>query len=234
VSTTTRDSRDAGQSPAKRADREGDAFSTLDRLRKNDEVFRSVFERGLIGMAISSRDMRWLEVNPRLCRMLGYSRDELLQRTWSDDTHPDDLDGNLELLERMLAGEIDEYTLEKRFIRKDGETVYAVLYVTCLRGDDGSVQFVVSHIHDVTDRKRAEAALRESEEQYRTLFETALVGLFRARITDGIIDKINEAGARLGASRARKRCWRPGSVRTTIFRRSSGPDSFESWSTRDA
>ena len=86
----------------------------------NEDLFRSCFNRGLIGIAIVSPDKRWIEANPRLCDLLGYSREELLRTTWAQLTHPDDVEPNSENFDRVLAGEIDDYQLEKRYLRTVG------------------------------------------------------------------------------------------------------------------
>ena len=135
-------------------------------LRASEERFRSYFEQGLIGMAVSTLDQRWREVNDRLCEMFGYSREELLGMAWSEATHPDDVERSLVPFRRVVEGEIDHYTLEKRYIRKDGEVVHANIFVRCFRRQDGAVDHFVTLIEDMTERKRAEALLQE---EYRTL-----------------------------------------------------------------
>ena len=142
-------------------------------LRVSEERFRSYFEQGLIGMAVVSLDRRWREVNDRLCKMLGYSREELAEMTWMQVTHPDDVEPNLALSKRLFAGEITHYNMEKRFIRKDGNLVYASLFTRCFRRKDGTIDHVVALVEDVTERTQAETALRESEERYKTLVETS-------------------------------------------------------------
>jgi two-component system, cell cycle sensor histidine kinase and response regulator CckA len=127
------------------------------RLRESEERFRSYFELGLVGMAITSPTRGMLEVNDELCRILGYEREELLQKNWTELTHPDDLAADLEQFDRVMAGEIDGYSLDKRFIRKDGETVDTRISANCLRRADGSVDYLVSMAEDITARKRAEA-----------------------------------------------------------------------------
>ena len=122
-----------------------------------------------MGMAFAAPTKGWLQVNNELCRMLGYSREELSGVTWAELTHPDDLRADLEQFERLLAGAIDEYSMEKRFIRKDGSVVWTELSVGCVRFSDGTVDYVLALLADTTERKQAEVALRESEERYRTL-----------------------------------------------------------------
>jgi PAS domain S-box-containing protein len=132
-------------------------------LRESEERFRSYFELGLIGMAITSPTKGMLEVNDEICKILGYERDELLKMTWAEITHPDDFAADVGNFERVIAGEIDGYNLDKRFIRKDGRVIDTTISVKALRDADGAVDYFVALVEDVTDRKRAEEALRESE-----------------------------------------------------------------------
>ena len=141
-------------------------------LRESEPLFRSQFEFGNIGIAITSVDKGWLRVNPRLGEMLGYSEEELRQRTWAEMTHPYDLGPDVAQFTRMLAGEIEAYELDKRFFRKDGSIIATHLTVSCFRNPDLSVRFVIASLQDITERKRAEEALRESEEKFRNLVET--------------------------------------------------------------
>ena len=106
--------------------------------RKSDERLHRHYELGLVGLAVTSPDKGWLEVNERLCQMLGYTRQELMATTWVELTHPDDRALDLEQFERVLAGEIDAYRLDKRFVRQDGSIVHVDLSVKCLRRPDGS------------------------------------------------------------------------------------------------
>ncbi|MEA3208490.1 MAG: hypothetical protein QOE70_1547 [Chthoniobacter sp.] len=132
-------------------------------LRVSEERFRSYFELGLIGMAITSRTKGCLEVNDELCRILGYERSELLQMSWAEITHPDDLAADVAQFTRLMAGEIEGYTLDKRWICKQGHVIDSIMAAKCLRRDDGSVDYFVGLVLDTTERKRAEEKLRRSE-----------------------------------------------------------------------
>lgn len=148
-------------------------------LRKSEERFRRYFELGLIGMAITTLNKKCLEVNDQLCQMLGYQRDELLQKTWLELTHPDDVAADLAQFDRVLAGQSDGYSLDKRFIRKDGKVVHAIISVKCLRRADGSIDYFVALIQDITERKRAEEALRVKENELEVIFRQTPVMLTR-------------------------------------------------------
>ena len=140
-------------------------------LRQSERRFRNYFEQGLIGMAVTSVDKRWLEVNDRLCEILGYSREELVQTDWVALTHPDDVEPNVRLFNPLLAGEIENFTLDKRYLKKDGSIVHTTIHTRAFRKDDGTIDHIVTLIEDITARKQAEDALRTSEEMYRGLVE---------------------------------------------------------------
>jgi PAS domain S-box-containing protein len=134
-----------------------------DALRTSEERFRRYFELGLIGMASTSPSKGILEANDELCRILGYPRQELLHKTWAELTHPDDLAADVVQFERVMAGEIDGYSLEKRWVRKNGDIVHGVMSARCKRRAGGAVDYFVGLLLDITERKRAEERLRRSE-----------------------------------------------------------------------
>jgi PAS domain S-box-containing protein len=136
-------------------------------MQEHAFLFRSQFDVGVLGIAISSINKQWLRVNHKLTEMLGYSETELCQMSWAEMTHPDDLASNLDRFQRLLDGEIDGYEMEKRFIRKDGSLVYTILNVSCYRNEDHSVKYLISSFQDITTRKQAEIALQQSEERFR-------------------------------------------------------------------
>jgi PAS domain S-box-containing protein len=134
-------------------------------LRVSEERFRRYFDLGLIGMAITSPDKGCLEVNDELCRILGYERSEMLQKDWSEITHPDDLAADVVEFDRVLAGEINGYSLDKRWIRKDGRIIDSIMAAKCVRRADGSVDYFVGLVQDITERKQAEDSVRKAREQ---------------------------------------------------------------------
>ena len=133
-----------------------------ERLRKSEERFRRYFDLGLIGMAITLPAKGFAEVNDKMCEILGYSRAELLAMTWDRLTHPDDLGADLAQYLRLIAGEIDRYSLDKRFVRKDGGVVYTTISVTAVRKADRSVDYLVGLMSDITERHQAEQDLRRA------------------------------------------------------------------------
>jgi len=138
-------------------DRERERRETLEALRTSERHFRAYFERSMVGMAATSPKRGWMEANPALLKMLDYSLEELADQTWSSLTHKDDLETNEALFARLSAGEIDEYTLDKRFLRRDGSILYVHLAARAVRNDDGSLAYVVSLLEDISPRKEAEA-----------------------------------------------------------------------------
>jgi PAS domain S-box-containing protein len=132
-------------------------------LRTSEERLRLFFERQLVGMAINSPEKGWIKVNDKYCEMLSYTREELAPLSWTELTYPGDLAADAAQFERVLSGEIDSYTLEKRFVRKDGSVVFTDLAVGCVRRADGSVDYVLAMVDDITERKQAEQARRAYE-----------------------------------------------------------------------
>jgi PAS domain S-box-containing protein len=130
-------------------------------LRQSEMRFRSYFNLPLIGIAITSLEKGWIEVNPRICEMLGYTKKELYSLTWADLTHPNDLAMDVAQFERVLRSEIDQYTLDKRFICKSGTVLHVALAVACVRKDDGQPDYFVALLQDITERKQAEDDVRK-------------------------------------------------------------------------
>ncbi len=128
-------------------------------IRASETRFRTFFELPLHGKCITSLEKGWLEVNHRLCEILGYTREELVRKTWAEMTHPEDLAADVAQFARILSGEIGQYKLQKRFIRKDGSTVWTEISVGCVRKSDGAVDQIICVIDDITERKDMEANL---------------------------------------------------------------------------
>jgi diguanylate cyclase (GGDEF)-like protein/PAS domain S-box-containing protein len=144
----------------------------LERQTQADHLLRQFYELPFIGIAISSPlTKRWLNCNERLCEILGYAREELIGMSWQEMTHADDLPGNLAQFEQLKRGETDGYLLDKRFIRKDGSTVFVTLDVKCVRRADATPEFILSTVQDISERKRAEAKIGRLTHIYAALSE---------------------------------------------------------------
>jgi len=130
-------------------------------LHESEARFAGAFEHAAIGMALASLEGYWLQVNASLCDIVGYSEDELLTLTFQEITHPDDLALDLSYVEQLLAGEIDNYHLEKRYIHKQGHAVWILLSTSLVRGEEGQPLYLIAQIQDISQRKQAEAALQQ-------------------------------------------------------------------------
>ncbi|MBI2390018.1 MAG: PAS domain S-box protein [Deltaproteobacteria bacterium] len=139
-------------------------LASLEALRQSREMFRNAFEHASIGKAVAALDGRCTEVNPALCRMLGYTEAELLRLHMHNVTHPDDRAQELSLFERMLAGELPFYQHERRCLHKDGRVVWALVSGSIVRDAERNPLFQLAQFVDVTVRKEAEAeSLRAKE-----------------------------------------------------------------------
>jgi PAS domain S-box-containing protein len=143
-----------------------------EQLHESELRFRATFDNAGIGMALVGLDGRWLEVNDPLCAITGYPREELLSSTFTDITHPDDQMARWRQTRRLLAGEVPTYSLEKRYLRKDGSTTWVSITVSLMHNGAGAPLMFIGAVQDINQRKRAEQALRQSEARYRTLYES--------------------------------------------------------------
>ena len=131
-------------------------------LRSSEERFSKAFNEAAIGMSLVALDGRWLQVNQSLCDIVGYTAEELLATTFQTITHPDDLEEDLAFARRLLAGDIRTYQMEKRYVHKQGHIVWIVLGVSLVRHPDGTPQYFIAQIQDVTERKLSEAKLAQA------------------------------------------------------------------------
>lgn len=134
-------------------------------LRESNERFRSTVEYSSIGVALVAPDGRWLQANPALCEIIGYSEAELLHLNFQSLTHPDDLTANSRYVEQLLAGKIRTYQMEKRYFHKDGHSVDVLLNVSLVWDKGGQPLYFIKQIQDISERKRAEAALAQARDQ---------------------------------------------------------------------
>ncbi len=125
-------------------------------LSKTEESFKDVFQNSSIGMALVSLKNKWLDVNNSICESFGYTKDELVNKTFQDITHPDDISKGFDKLDLLKKGLIENYQIEKRYIHKNGSIVYALLTVTSIRDINGKVNHLLTQISDITSRINAE------------------------------------------------------------------------------
>ena len=146
-------------------------------LRESEARFRAVFDRAAIGMALVNAEGLLIVSNPALQEMLGYGDEELRRMHFADLTHPEDVALDAERFEELVAGDIDRFHLEKRFVRKDGSLMWGGLTSSSVT-DTGGPWFMVGMVEDVTERKVAERALKESEERYRAVVERSVEAIY--------------------------------------------------------
>jgi PAS domain S-box-containing protein len=140
-----------------------------ERLRESEERFRSAFENAPFGMCLNGMDERFLQVNATLCRMLGYTEQQLLALSWQDLTHADDWESSSRTVGRLLSHESARVETEKRYLHRSGRVVWARTSISLVRDSAGRPLHFVAHVEDIGERKRAEEALRESEERFRIM-----------------------------------------------------------------
>jgi PAS domain S-box-containing protein len=158
-------------------------------LRESEARFRGAFDSASVGMALAALDGSFVQVNARLAEMLGYSAPELMRLGVRGITHPDDLEADLRETAKMRRGELEDYAHEKRYIRKDGTTMWGHLTASLVRGYDGAPTHVVAHVQDVTPQK--EAALL-----FESTFERSVVPILVVDDDRRVVD-LNPAAARL-------------------------------------
>lgn len=181
-------------------------------LAEEKDQFQSAMEYSAIGIALVSLKGEWLKVNPAICRIVGYSEEELLATDFQSITHPDDLGSDLVYLEQVLSGEIPNYEMEKRYFHKNGEIIWVLLSVSLARNLDGSPRHFISQIQDITQRKNAEIRantyLRELERSNQELDDFAYIASHDLKeplrainnhsqfLLRSYADKLDEAGDR--------------------------------------
>jgi PAS domain S-box-containing protein len=137
-------------------------------LADSEARFRATFENAAVGIAHFDPNFRWLRANEALCRILGYRADELVNKSLEEINHPEDLRTCLAHVERMRARQIDSFSMDKRYRRKDGSLVWTRLTNGCVRRSDGSIDYFVCMFEDISARKQAEREVRKIEERFRS------------------------------------------------------------------
>ncbi|MBR8836641.1 MAG: PAS domain S-box protein [Stigonema ocellatum SAG 48.90 = DSM 106950] len=140
-------------------------------LGAREELFQAMFNFAAVGVAQLSIDGKWLLVNEKLCDIVGYTKEDLLSRTVQDITHPDDIYAHLEYVRQMLAQEIQTYSMEKRYIRKDSSYVWINLTLSLVPQPEGEPKYFVATVEDISERKQAEVKLHEALKTEKELGE---------------------------------------------------------------
>ena len=166
-------------------------------LRESEERFRTIFEQSAIGISIADPDRRFLETNVAYQRLTGYSGEELYGKEIAELSHPEDVPTDETRNQEVHAGDRDRYQREKRYIRKDGEQIWVRPTISVARDADGEPEFLIGMVEDITERKRAEQALEQSEERYRSVVERTADGLFLADLESNHVLETNAALQRM-------------------------------------
>lgn len=154
-------------------------------IEQANTVFRATFEQASVGMAHIAPSGEWLRVNQQLCEIVGYTRQELANLTFQNITHPDDLNADLRLMYKVLAGDIPSYAIDKRYVHKDGRIVWINLNVALVRDLHGAPQYFIAVVRNINDRKRAEAALQKTNEGLELAVEATGLGMFDYSLQTG-------------------------------------------------
>jgi PAS domain S-box-containing protein len=184
-------------------------------LQRSEERFSSAFEHASIGMALVSPDGRWIKVNRALCRLIGYTAEELYERTFQDVTHPEDLELDLAQVRQMLAGEILSYQMEKRYFHKEGRVVWVLLSVSLIRDSQGRPVHFISQIQDITERKDAEAALDTMHKELLEASRRAGMAEVATSVLHNVGNVLNSVNVSCSVAAEKIRRSRIGSVKRT-------------------
>lgn len=178
------------------ARRIADALSSqlyLKDLLESEQRFKTLFEQAAVGVAlIETATGRFLSINNKYCDIVGYSREEMLQSNFQQITHPDDLQSDLDNMHRLIQGEFGEFCMEKRYLRKDGSIVWVDLTVSPTWPQNTKPDQHIAVVQDITERKRAEKELHDSEEKFRNLVNNALVAIFQSTLAGDFLH-VNQA-----------------------------------------
>ena len=154
-------------------------------LAASERNYRSIFEQAAVGIVNCSLDGRYLRVNPVFAKVIGYSEEELLQMDFRAITHPDDIPADLAAMDRLLSGDISRFSLDKRYICKDGSIVWGSLSTSLIVDENGIPALCLGIVQNIQKRKMMEEALRESEDRLRFALEGANDGLWDANLLTG-------------------------------------------------
>jgi PAS domain S-box-containing protein len=162
-------------------------------LRISQENFMSYFNMGTVGMCVITPEKKWLVVNDRLCKMLGYTREEIKRLHWNDLTHPDDLGAESSLFDETLRDESESRQMNKRFLRKDGSVAYTSMYVSCQRHTDQSAWYFLVSLVDITERILQEQALQRTQAELMEQRLTSATLEERQRLARNLHDSLSQS-----------------------------------------
>jgi len=161
-------------------------------LRASEAQFRAAFDSAPEGMALVDDQRRIMRVNRRLCKVLGYSEEELIGESFNKFTHPDDRQAGRDRWQELLTGDVSTNQAEKRYLTKNGDIVWVMISNAAIRDEHGNVQYILSHIYDMTKRKKAEEALRMSEEKFAKAFNHSPLWVVITTLDEGRYLEVND------------------------------------------
>lgn len=161
-------------------------------LYRSEQFYQSIYDHSGVGIVLADSQRTIRKSNRAFAEMLGYTPEQLVGRSIREISHPDELPANLAFIQAADRGERDSYSLKKRYIHRQGHSVWGQLTATCLRKQDGTPEYFLGMVNDITEQQRAEQKLKESEQQFRTLFQSMAQGVFY-RDADGRISLVNRA-----------------------------------------
>lgn len=163
-----------------------------DKLRINEQAFRGNFENAAVGMAMLDLDGNIIKVNKTVCDIVGYTEEEIREKSLRGITHPDDLTENLTLLDELIAGKRNSYQMEKRYIGKNDKIIHAILAVSAVRDASDKIIYLVSQIVDITAQKTSEQKLKETLAHLQSILDASTEVVIMMSDTRGIITSINK------------------------------------------
>ncbi|MDP2218372.1 MAG: PAS domain S-box protein [Methanolobus sp.] len=154
-------------------------------LKDSEQLFKTLFEQAAVGVCQVATNGRFLKVNKRLSEIVGYSDSELITKNFRDITHPEDLHLDDEYISMVFAGEINSFEVEKRFIHKNGNEIWTRLYSKVIKDENGSILYAIGVIADITEQKKYEEAIKESEERLSLSMEASQYGFWDIDLDTG-------------------------------------------------
>ncbi len=162
-------------------------------VSKSESHYRSIFVNSLIGVTVTNQNFIFTDVNEAFCKMLEYSKKELIgKKTIQDVSHPDDAAQSMKMLNKLVQHEVDSYTIEKRYISKTGKIIPSLVYVRGHYTVNGEYDGTTASNLDITDRKKTEQLLICNEDKYRTLFNNSEIAMFRSRLDGSETLEVNQ------------------------------------------
>ena len=175
----------------------GNIANTQQKLRQSEAELKKLFDLDLIGITTTSPGKTWIDINSKLCSLFGYSEEELRQKSWTELTHPEDLQKNIELFEQLQRGEIDQYCMEKRYIRKDGSILHAQLLIHSMLDEAGKLEKVVAMVQDIGEQKKAQQELEQTRALLIAALEASPAGILIVDAVNQGIRYLNRSGVKL-------------------------------------